>query len=147
MVGTSNLGLSLLSQPVRIDNITPQLSQKIVTGTTSVYITFAPLTGVQRSTFEITNKGTKGCYIAWASIVGGQNPPVAIASSSNGVQSGFGPPAATGTSSCHYIAAGVIKTLDFQSAFGPVDSIAAIMGGDSQDNGTTTLEITYGSGQ
>lgn len=146
-MGTPNQGLSYLSQNVRMDNFTPALSQKLVTGTTSLYITFAPLSGVQTSTFEITNKGTKGAYIAWASVVGGQAPPVAIGSASNGVTVLGGPPTATGTSSCHYIAAGVIKTINLQSQFGPVDSIAAIQGADSQDSATTTLEISYGFGQ
>ena len=146
-MGTSNLNHSRLAQYVRQDNFTPQLSQKLVTGTTSLYITFSPLTGQMTSTFEITNKGTKGCYVAWASVIGGQSPPVAIASTSNGVTVAGGPPTATGTSSCHYIAAGVIKTINFQSAFGTVDSIAAIQGSDSQDSGTTTLEISYGFGQ
>ncbi len=147
MAGTSNQNLSPLAQYVRQDNFTPQLSQKLVTGTTSLYVTFAPLTGVTTSTFEITNKGTKGAYLAWASVVGGQAPPVAIASSSNGVTVAGGPPTATGTSSCHYIASGVIKTINFQSSFGVVDSIAAIQGSDSADNGSTTLEISYGFGQ
>ena len=146
-MGTSNQNLSPLAQQVRMDNFTPQLSQKLVTGTTSLYITFAPLTGSTTSTFEITNKGTKGAYIAWASVVGGQAPPIAIASVNNGTVSGFGPPTNTGATSCAYIAAGVIKTMNFQSAYGPVDSLAAIQGGDSQDSGTTTLEISYGFGQ
>lgn len=146
-MGTSNQNLPTISQQVRIDNFSPQLSQKLVTGTTSLYITFAPLTGVQTTTVEITNKGTKGAYIAWASVIGGQAPPVAIASSSNGVTVPGGPPTATGTSSCHYIAAGVIKTINLQSSFGPVDSIAAVQGSDTQDNGSTTLEISLGYGQ
>ncbi len=146
-MATSNQNLSYLAQQVRMDNFTPQLSQKLVTGTTSLYVTFAPLTGSITSTFEITNKGTKGAYLAWASVVGGQSPPVAIASSSNGTDILQPAPTSTGTSSCAYIAAGVIKTMNFQSPFGPVDSIAAIQGGDSQDSATTTLEISYGFGQ
>ena len=142
---TSNLNLSYLSQPVRMDNFTAQSSQKLVTGTTSLYITFAPLTGVQTSTFKITNKGTKGAYIAWASVVGGQAAPVAITSSSNGVTSGQ-TPSAVGTASCDYIAAGAVMVQNFQSSFGPVDSIAAIQGGDSQDSGSTALEVSYGFG-
>ncbi len=146
-MGTDNRNLSPLAQYVRQDNFTPQLSQKLVTGTTSLYITFAPLTSTTTSTFEITNKGTKGCYIAWASVVGGQSPPVAIASSSNGTNILQPAPTSTGTASCHYIAAGVIKTINFQSSGGTVDSIAAIQGSDSADNATTTLEISYGFGQ
>ena len=126
----SNLNQSFLSQQVRMDNFTPQLSAKITTSGTSSSVTFTPLTGVLNTTFKITNKGTKGAYIGW-----GVGSATAVASSS------------TPTANCDYVGAGAIITQNFQSANGVVDTIAAIEGADTQDNGSTILEVTMGFGQ
>lgn len=128
----SNLNQSPLASITRQDNFTPQLSGKITTSGTSASFTFSPLTGTNRTTFKITNKGTKGAYVAW-----GSGSATAIASSSSG----------NGAANADYIGAGAIITQDFQSANGVVDTIAAIQGADSQDNGSTILEITMGYGQ
>lgn len=116
---------SLLSQPILDNNFCPQLSAKITTSGTSGSITFTPLTGAQRTTFKITNKGMNGAYIGW-----GKGSATAVASSG------------TPTAHCDYVAAGAILTQDFQISTGVVDTIAAI-----QDTGATTLEITLGYGQ
>lgn len=128
----SNLNLSRLSQQVRMDNFTPQLSNKLTTSGTSASVTFSPLTGTIRTTFEITNKGTKGAYLGWGV---GSATAVATTGSGNGIANAL------------YIAAGAILTRDFQSANGVVDTIAAIQGADSEDSGSTILEITIGFGQ
>lgn len=116
---------SLISQQMRMDNFCPKLSAKLTTSGTSGSITFSPITGALRTTFKITNHGTNGAYIGW-----GKTTATAVASS--------GTPAAN----CDYVAAGAILTQDFQSANGPVDTIAAI-----QDTGSTVLEISLGFGQ
>lgn len=126
----SNLNQSFLSMPVRPDNFSPALSGKITTSGTSSSITFTPLTGTNLTTFKITNKGTKGAYIGW-----GVGSATAVASSG------------TPTANCDYVGAGAILTQNFQSANGVVDTIAAIQGADTQDNGATILEISYGFGQ
>ena len=126
----NNTNQSLLSQQVRMDNFVPQLSAKITTSGTSASVTFTPLTGTLNTTFKITNKGTKGAYLGW-----GVGSATAVASSG------------TPTASCDYIGAGAILTQNFQSSAGVVDTIAAIQGGDTQDNGATILEITLGFGQ
>lgn len=116
---------SLLSQPTTAINFVPQLSAVLAVGGTSASITFTPLTGSQRQTFKITNKGNHGAYVAW-----GIGSATAVAST--------GTPAAN----CDYVAQGAIITQDYQVSTGIVDTIAAI-----QDGGTTTLEITLGYGQ
>jgi hypothetical protein len=135
MTISPNTNQSLLAQQIIAENFTPKLSAKIVTGSTSSGITFAPLTGTTRTTFKITNKGTKGAYLGW-----GSGTATAIASSATVV-----------AANCDYIGAGAILTQDFQVSAagntGVVDTIAAIEGPDSEDNGTTTLEITIGFGQ
>lgn len=121
---------SLLATQTLMQNFCPQLSAKLTTSGTSASVTFTPLTGSQRQSFKITNKGTKGAYIAW-----GVGSATAVASS--------GTPAAL----CDYVAAGAILTQDFQISTGTVDTIAAIQGADTQDNGATILEISLGFGQ
>jgi len=121
---------SYLAQPAIAQNFVPQISAKLATGTESASVTFVPITGVIRTTFKITNKGTKGAYLGW-----GYNTATATASSG------------TAAASCDYIAAGAILTQDFQASEGPVNTIAAIQGGDTQDNSSTTLEISIGFGQ
>ena len=132
----SNLNQSLLSMPVRPDNFTPQLSGKITTSGTSASFTFASPTGTNLSTFKITNKGTKGAYIGW-----GVGSATAVASAA------YNSSTNTGTANCDYIGAGAIITQNFQSTNGVVDTIAAIQGSDTQDNGATILEISAGFGQ
>ena len=122
---------SLLSLPTRADNFVPKLSGKIVTGATVSGITFAPLTGTTRTTFKITNKGSKGAYIGW-----GVGTATAFVSSATVV-----------SANCDYVGAGSILTQDFQTTTGVVDTIAAIQGSDTQDNGSTILEVTLGFGQ
>lgn len=128
----SNLNQSLLAQQIIAQNFVAQLSGKIVTSSSSSSFTFAPLTGVNRTTFKLTNKGTKGAYIGW-----GKGSATAVVSPTTG----------TGSASCDYIGAGAILTQDFQSSAGVVDTIAAIQGSDTQDNATTTIEISIGFGQ
>lgn len=122
---------SYLSTKTRMDNFAPGLAAKITTGSSSTSVTFSPLTGSQTTTFKITNKGPKGAYLAF-----GVGTATAVASS--------GTPAAA----CDYIGAGAILTQDYPNAGnGPIDTIAAIQGSDTEDNGATLLEITYGYGQ
>lgn len=128
----SNLNKSYLAQQVIINNFVPQLSGKIVTSGTSSSYTFTPLTGTNHTTFKITNKGSKGAYIGW-----GVGSATAVATSTTG----------NGVANADYIGAGAIITQDFQSLNGIVDTIAAIQGPDTQDNDTTTLEISMGFGQ
>jgi len=123
-IGTRTDG-SLLAVPMLPQNFCPQISAKITTSGTSASVVFTPLTGTQRQTFKITNKGQNGAYMAW-----GVGSATAVASSG------------TPTANCDYIAAGAILTQDFQSASGIVDTIAAL-----QDTGSTVLEITLGYGQ
>jgi hypothetical protein len=129
-MANNQLNQSLLSMQTRMDNFCPQLSAKLTTSGTSASVTFSTITGTIRTTFKITNKGTKGAYLAW-----GNGSATAVASS--------GTPAAQ----CDYIAAGAILTQDFQLASGPVNTIAAIQGADTQDNAATILEISVGFGQ
>lgn len=121
---------SLLAQQMLSQNFNPSLSAKLTTSGTSVSVTFTPLTGTIRTTFKITNKGTKGAYLGW-----GSGSATAVASS--------GTPAAN----CDYIGAGATLTQDFQSASGIVDTIAAIEGSDTEDSGSNILEISIGYGQ
>lgn len=116
---------SYLAQQVLIQNFVPKLSAKLAVTGTSASITFTPLTGVTRTTFKLTNKGSSGAYIAW-----GVTTATAVASTS------------TPAVSCDYIASGAILVQDFQSVDGIVDTIAAI-----QDTGATTLEISIGFAQ
>jgi hypothetical protein len=119
---------SLIAQPIIAQNFIPRLSAKLAVAGTSAFVTFTPLTGTNRTTFKITNKGTSGAYIAWG--MASQGTVTAIASSS------------TPAANCDYVAAGAILTQDFQIVGGIVDTIAAI-----QDTATTTLEISIGFGQ
>lgn len=116
---------SAIALPINTQNFCPQLSAKLTTSGSSTSVTFTPLTGTQRQTFKITNHGSNGAYLGW-----GVGSATAVASSG------------TPTANCDYIASGAILTQDFQSASGIVDTIAAL-----QDTGTTTIEITLGSGQ
>jgi hypothetical protein len=119
---------SLLSQPTLPQNFVPKLSAKLAVAGTSAYVTFTPLTGTNRTTFKITNKGTSGAYIAWGA--SSQGTVTALASTT------------TPAANCDYVAAGAILVQDFQAANGIVDTIAAI-----QDTAATTLEISIGFGQ
>lgn len=116
---------SLLSMPTTAINFVPQLSAKLTVEVASSSITFTPLTGCQRQTFKITNKGSSGAYVGW-----GKGSATAVASSS------------TPAPNCDYVAQGAIITQDYETSTGIVDTIAAI-----QDGGATTLEITLGYGQ
>jgi len=129
-MANNQLNQSLLSMQTRMDNFCPQLSAKLTTSGTSSSVTFPTITGTIRTTFKITNKGDKGAYLGW-----GNGSATAVAAS--------GTPAAL----CDYVAAGAIFTQDFQLASGPVDTIAAIQGSDTADNGPTILEISIGFGQ
>lgn len=125
MVIDPYLNQSFISQQMRMDNFTPKLSAKLTTAGTSGSVTFSPITGTLRTTFKITNHGANGAYIGW-----GHGTATAVASTT------------TPAANCDYIAAGAIITQDFQSAAGPVDTIAAI-----QETGSTVLEISIGFGQ
>lgn len=123
---------SVFAAPVTMQNFCPQLSAKLTVSNSgasgSASVTFTPLTSVGRSTFKITNTGTKTAYIAW-----GTGSATAVAAT------------ATPAVNCDAIAAGTILTQDYinTSVTTTVDTIAAICAGTD----TTTLEITYGSGQ
>ena len=129
-------GGSFLAQPIIAENFTPQLSGKITTSSASTSFTFSPLTGTGRQTFKLTNKGSKGAYIGWG--VSALGTVTATSSLTTG----------NGAAFCDYIAAGAILTQDFQTtSTGIVDTIAAIQGTDTQDNGSTIIEISLGFGQ
>lgn len=126
---------SQLSQPITANNFTPCQSVQITVSNSgasgSVSKTFTVVPGFStRSTFKITNSGTKGCYIA-----------AGIGSATAVVSSGT-PTPSTGNfiSTCDYVAPGAILTQDYPNGY---DTIAAICG--STD--TTTLEISIGYGQ
>ncbi len=125
MTYNPRLNGSLLALPTTMTNFVPQLSAILTVTGTSSSITFTPVTGTQRQTFKITNKGGHGAYIGW-----GVGSATAIASTS------------TPAAQCDYVAAGAIITQDFEISTGIVDTIAAI-----QDGGSTSLEITIGYGQ
>lgn len=132
-VGTTfdpRVNQSYLSMQTRMDNFCPQFSAKLTTSGTSASIVFPTVTGALRTTFKITNKGTKGAYVAW-----GVGSATAVASN--------GTPAAMRD----YVAAGAIITQDYQITGGVVNTIAAIQGSDTEDNGATILEISIGYGQ
>jgi hypothetical protein len=123
---------SYLAQQVTMQNFVPQLSALLevsnegASGVASV--TFQPLTSVGRSTFKITNTGEKTAYIGWGT-----------GSATATISGAFPAPY------CDAIAPGAIFTQDFinESTGTTVDTIAAICA----NTDTTTLEITYGSGQ
>lgn len=127
----SRINQSYLAQQMTMLNFCPQISAllAVTSHTVPVSITFTPLTGSLRSTFQITNKGAAGAYIGW-----GVGTATAQASTP------------TPAANCHYVAAGAILVLDFQSSTnpstGPIDTLAAVF-----DASSTNLEITYGSGQ
>ncbi len=129
-----NLGQDFTADKVRMDNFTAILSGKITTSGTSASFTFSPIYGTTKTTFKITNKGTKGAYLGW-----GKGSATAVASSGTG----------NGVANADYIGAGAILTQDFINASGvaAVDTIAAIQGSDTEDNGSTILEISMGVGQ
>lgn len=122
----SNLNQSLLAMPMAPQNFVSLLSAKIaVTGTSSM-VTFTGLTGMQRTTFKITNKGSNGAYVA-----AGMTSATAVVSAVGVALPG-----------CDYVGAGAILTQDYQGATGIIDTIAAV-----GDGGTTTLEVSMGYGQ
>lgn len=124
---------SYLAQHVRADNFCPILSRKLTTSGTSSSVTFTPLTGTQTTTVQITNKGTFGAYMA-----AGVGSATAIPSLGTG----------NGAASCFYVAAGAIFTYDFvNTGAGPINTFAAIEGADTQDAGSTILELSIGFGQ
>ncbi len=125
MTINNRLNGSLVAQPTTMINFTPKFSASLTVTGTSASVTFPTVTGTQRQTFKITNKGSNGAYLAW-----GHTTATAVASS--------GTPAVN----CDYIAKGAILTQDFQISTNIVDTIAAI-----QDGGGTTLEISIGYGQ
>lgn len=128
---------SYLSQHVRMDNFSASLSGKITTSGTSSRFTFSPITGNQTTTFQITNKGDKGAYLAF-----GVGSATAVASAAYNAMTNTGQP------SCIYIAAGAILVMDAtNTGSGPINTIAAIQGSDTADNGATILEISIGYGQ
>lgn len=123
---------SQFAAPVTMQNFCPQLSAQLLVsnsgGTGSASVTFSPLTSQGRSTFKISNTGTKTAYIGW-----GHTSATAVVSGG------------TPTANCDAIPAGSIITQDFINSTGTttVDTIAAICAGTD----TTILEISYGSGQ
>ncbi len=120
-----NVNGSLLSQSTTAINFVPLFSASLAVTGTSASVTFPTLTGTQRQTFKITNKGSNGAYLGW-----GKTTATAVASTS------------TPAAQCDYIGAGAILTQDFTISTGIVDTIAA-----KQDGGSTTLEISIGYGQ
>lgn len=126
---------SYFSQPVTANNFTPCQSAQLgvsnagATGSQSVTFTVVP-GGANRSTFKITNSGTKGCYIA-----AGAGTATAVVSTTTPQ-----PSSGTAVSNCDYVAAGAILTQDYPAL---TDTIAAICNGTD----TTALEISIGYGQ
>lgn len=116
---------SFLAQQVNPQNFCVQFSASLAVSGTSASVTFPVTSGTLRQTFQITNRGSHGAYLGW-----GTGSATAVVSSG------------TPTAHCHYIGAGCILVLDFQLSTGIVNTIAAI-----QDTGSTTLEISIGSGQ
>ncbi len=116
---------SLLNPPSTIGNFIPYQSAKLDVSAISNSVTFDPLTDRKRQTFKITNKGENGAYVAY-----GYQTATAVVSTS------------TPGPNCDYVAPGSILTQDFEASSGVVDTVAAV-----QDGGSTTLEITIGSGQ
>lgn len=135
MTITSPAFQSQLSVPVQTNNFTPvQSAQRTVSNSGasgSQSVTFTVVPGTLRTTFKITNSGTKGAYIA-----AGVGSATAVTSSST-------PTPASGTgvvSTCDYVAPGAIITQDYPAG---TNTIAAICTGTD----TTTLEISIGYGQ
>ncbi len=124
---------SLLSTPSQINNFMPLQSVQLSVTNVSASKTLPAATQYtgQRVTFKITNSGSKGAYLAT-----GATTAIAVASSGTPAPASGNPIAAT----CDYIAAGAILTQDYAPG---TDTIAAICAGTD----TTTLEITFGTGQ
>lgn len=122
---------SQLSVPVQSNNFLAVQSAKLSVTSTNSSITFTDVPGTLRITAQITNSGTKGCFIS-----SGHSSATAVVSSST-------PTPASGdevASTCTYVAAGAILTYDFLPG---TNTFAAIT--DNSD--TTTLEISVGYGQ
>jgi len=123
---------SVFAQPVTMQNFCPTSSAQLAVSnagsTGSASITFTPDISTNRSTFKISNTGTKTAYIAW-----GVGSATAVVSTS------------TPAVNCDAVPGGSILTQDFisNSGKGTVNTIAAICAGSD----TTVLEITQGSGQ
>lgn len=129
-----------------MQNFVPIVSAKLISSNTSTSFTFTGLPAVQATSLKITNKGTKGAYIAWGNVGSSGATIVAVASSTT-----------TQTTNCDYIAAGSVMVENFQNIVtgtdsitegvgAVVDTIACIQGSDTTDNATTTLEVTLGYG-
>lgn len=115
-------GQSFLAMPVTNSNFLSTSSANIATGATSGSVTFTMPPGTTRITAKITNKGTKGAYLAY-----GAGSATAVASTT------------TPGPNCDYIGAGAILQQDFPPG---TDTFAVI-----EETSTTTLEISVGYGQ
>lgn len=121
---------SVFAAPVTMQNFCPQISVKLAVTASSAPTPVVPaLTSQGRTTFKISNTGTKTAYIAW-----GHNTATAVASNTS-----------TWETNCDAVPAGSILTQDFinNDADTNINMLAAICAGGE----STTLEITYGSGQ
>jgi len=134
--GTPPNYFSLLSMPTQQNNfIAIQSAQLTVSNSGSAgsrSVTFTQIPGTGRVTAKICNTGTKTAYLC------GSNSSLiipAVASSSTPL-----PTATMSTAVCDAIPGGAILQQDFVQG---VDTISAICGGSD----TTTLEISFGSGQ
>lgn len=128
---------SKLAQATAANNFVPCQSAQLsvsnagVSGSQSVTFGIVP-NATNRTTFKITNSGSKGCYVT----VGlAADSPTAVVSTSTPA-----PTTGTASSTCDYVAAGAILTQDY-----PVgsDTLAAICAGSD----TTILELSIGLGQ
>ncbi len=123
--------VSRLSLPTQANNFIAIQSAQLAVTNTSSPITFTDVPGTLRITAKITNSGSTGCYLA-----SGNGSATAVVSSST-------PTPASGVgvvATCDYIAAGSILQQDFVAG---TNTFAAICAG----SGTTTLEISLGTGQ
>lgn len=123
---------SQLSLPIVANNFIALQSAQLAVTNASGSVTFTNIfTGGQRLTAKITNTGTNGAYLA-----SGKATATAVVSTST-------PQPTSGTnavSNCDFIAQGAILQQDFIAG---TDTLAAICAG----SGTTTLEISVGTGQ
>lgn len=122
---------SQLSIPVQTNNFVPVQSAHLAVTASSASIIFTIVPGTLRVTAKITNRGSKGAFVA-----AGIGAATAVVSTST-------PTPTSGTevvSTCDYVAPGAIITQDYPQGYNTFAAICA--GSDSTD-----LEISVGYGQ
>lgn len=122
---------SQLSIPIQANNFVPVQSAHLAVTATSGSIVFTLVPGTLRITAKITNRGSKGAYVA----AGIGAATAAVSSATPTPTSG-----SSVVSTCDYVAAGAIITQDYPQGYNTFAAICA--GSDSTD-----LEITVGYGQ